>query len=62
VNSKLAANAWLLLRRSIREGLRSPAFAFLFPALFPLFMIALTSQSFGCGSPEGTLLTWQECG
>jgi ABC-2 type transport system permease protein len=46
VNSKLAADTWLLLRRSIREGLRSPVFAFLFPALFPLFMIALTSQSF----------------
>jgi len=43
---KTATDTWLLLRRSMREGLRNPAFAFLFPTLFPLFMIALTSQSF----------------
>src|SRR6266700_1285867 len=43
---KLARDTWLLLRRSIREGLRNPAFAFLFPTLFPLFIIVLTSQSF----------------
>ena len=38
---KLARDTWLLLRRSIREGLRNPAFAFLFPTLFPLFIIVL---------------------
>src|SRR5438105_14632818 len=43
---KFCGDVWLLLRRSIREGLRNPAFAFLFPAVFPLFIIVLTSQTF----------------
>ncbi len=43
---KPVRDSWVLFRRSFREGLRSPAWAFLFPTLFPLFMITLTSQSF----------------
>jgi ABC-2 type transport system permease protein len=43
---KLFRDTWLLLHRSIREGIRNPAFAFLFPTVFPLFIILLTSQSF----------------
>jgi ABC-2 type transport system permease protein len=43
---KLLRDIWLLLYRSIREGIRNPAFAFLFPTVFPLFIILLTSQSF----------------
>jgi ABC-2 type transport system permease protein len=43
---KLLRDVWLLLHRSIREGIRNPAFAFLFPTVFPLFIILLTSQSF----------------
>jgi ABC-2 type transport system permease protein len=46
VRGKLARDTWLLLHRSIREGIRNPAFAFLFPTIFPLFIILLTSQSF----------------
>lgn len=41
-----ARDSWLLFARAFREGLRNPAFAFLFPTLFPLFMIWLTSESF----------------
>jgi len=44
--SKLIRDVGLILRRSVREGLRNPAFAFLFPAVFPLFIIVLTSQTF----------------
>ena len=43
---KLWSDTWLLLKRSLREGIRNPVFAFIFPTLFPLFMIALTSQLF----------------
>jgi ABC-2 type transport system permease protein len=43
---KVARDTWSLLRRSVREGIRNPAFAFLFPTVFPLFIILLTSQSF----------------
>lgn len=41
-----ARDTWLLFARAFREGVRNPAFAFLFPTLFPLFMIWLTSESF----------------
>ncbi|MGH7425784.1 MAG: ABC transporter permease [Candidatus Methylomirabilales bacterium] len=43
---KLVRDTGLLLRRSFREGLRSPIFSFQFPVVFPILLIALTSQSF----------------
>ncbi len=41
-----ARDAWLLFGRAFREGVRNPVVAFLFPTVFPLFMIWLTSESF----------------
>ncbi|MFN2590268.1 MAG: ABC transporter permease [Actinomycetota bacterium] len=43
---KTTRDVRILLFRSVREGVRNPAFAFLFPTVFPLFIILLTSQSF----------------
>src|SRR2546423_15430721 len=43
---KLWGDTWLLFKRGVKEGIRNPVFAFIFPTLFPLFMIALTSQLF----------------
>ena len=43
---KLWHDSRLLFVRSFREGIRNPVFAFLFPTVFPLFMITLTSQLF----------------
>lgn len=43
---KLPRDVGLLLARSMREGVRNPVFAFVFPAVFPLFIIVLTSQTF----------------
>ncbi|MFN2555788.1 MAG: ABC transporter permease [Nitriliruptorales bacterium] len=41
-----ARDTWLLSARAFREGVRNPVVAFLFPTVFPLFMIWLTSESF----------------
>ncbi|MFJ4523290.1 ABC transporter permease [Streptomyces sp. NPDC088810] len=35
-----------LLRRNLREGRRSPVIAFVFPVLFPLFLITLVASSY----------------
>ncbi|MFF4473811.1 ABC transporter permease [Streptomyces sp. NPDC001599] len=35
-----------LLNRNLREGLRSPVIAFVFPVLFPLFLITLVASSY----------------
>ncbi len=37
----------LLLRRNLREALRSPVIAFLFPILFPLFAETLVASAYG---------------
>ncbi|MDF9817172.1 ABC transporter permease [Streptomyces sp. SPB162] len=42
----LAGEVWLLLRRNIREALRSPVIAFIFPVLFPLFAETLVASSY----------------
>ncbi|MCZ4101605.1 ABC transporter permease [Streptomyces sp. So13.3] len=42
----LAGEVWMLLRRNIREALRSPVIAFIFPVLFPLFAETLVASSY----------------
>ncbi|NUR04147.1 MAG: ABC transporter permease [Streptomyces sp.] len=42
----LPAQVWALFRRNLREGLRSPVIAFLFPVIFPLFAITLVAATY----------------
>ncbi|TDB86232.1 ABC transporter permease [Actinomadura sp. KC216] len=42
----ITADTWTLLRRNLREGTRSPVIAFIFPVLFPLFVITLVASSY----------------
>ncbi|MBM0233568.1 ABC transporter permease [Micromonospora sp. STR1_7] len=42
----LAGTTWTLLLRNLREGGRSPVIAFVFPVLFPLFVITLVASSY----------------
>lgn len=42
----MARDTWTLLGRSLREGVRSPVIAFLFPVLFPLFVLTLVASSY----------------
>jgi ABC-2 type transport system permease protein len=44
--SPLFHDTWCLLRRNLREALRSPVIAFAFPIFFPLFMITLIAASY----------------
>lgn len=44
--SGVAQQSWILLRRNLREGVRSPVIAFVFPVLFPLFLITLVASSY----------------
>ncbi|MEU2233382.1 ABC transporter permease [Streptomyces vietnamensis] len=41
-----AAEVGLLLRRNVREALRSPVIAFVFPVLFPLFAETLVASAY----------------
>jgi ABC-2 type transport system permease protein len=43
---RLAVDTWTLLGRNLREGLRSPVIAFVFPVLFPLFVLTLVASSY----------------
>jgi ABC-2 type transport system permease protein len=43
----LVAETAVLLRRNLREGVRSPVIAFLFPVLFPLFAVTLVAGAYG---------------
>jgi ABC-2 type transport system permease protein len=61
--SKLAANGWIVFQRSLRDGLRNPALAFLFPLLPPLMGAVLFSQLFGDivklpGFPTDDYISW----
>ena len=44
LSSKFVRDIWLIFRRTLREGLRDPALAFIFPTLPPLFLAILVSQ------------------
>jgi ABC-2 type transport system permease protein len=62
-SSKLSRDSWLIFRRSLREGLRNPALAFVFPLLPPLMGAVLFSQIFGDivnlpGFPTGDYISW----
>jgi ABC-2 type transport system permease protein len=61
--SKLASDSWLIFRRSLREGFRNPALAFLFPLLPPLMGAVLFSQIFEKvvnlpGFPTDNYISW----
>ncbi len=61
--SKLLSDSWLIFRRSLREGFRNPALAFLFPLLPPLMGAVLFSQIFGNivdlpGFPAENYISW----
>lgn len=61
--SKLHRDSWLIFQRSLREGLRNPALAFVFPLLPPLMGAVLFSQIFGDivnlpGFPTDDYISW----
>ena len=47
LSSKFVRDIWLIFRRTVREGLRNPALAFIFPMFPPLIGAGLFSQLFG---------------
>ncbi len=58
-----ATTSALLFRRSVRKARRSPALAFAFPILFPVFIIGLFSQVYGKvnhipGFPHASYVDW----
>ncbi len=62
-SSKFVRDIWLIFRRTLREGLRDPALAFIFPTLPPLFLAVLVSQLQGDivnlpGFPTDNYITW----
>ncbi|QFU90580.1 ABC transporter permease [Amycolatopsis sp. YIM 10] len=46
MNGAVVPGTVALLRRNLREGVRSPVIAFIFPVLFPLFLITLVASSY----------------
>lgn len=61
--SELFRDSWLVFCRSLRDGLRNPALAFVFPLLPPLMGAVLFSQIFGDivnlpGFPTQDYISW----
>ena len=63
LSTKFVRDIWLIFRRTLREGLRDPALAFIFPTLPPLFIAILVSQLQGDivnlpGFPTDNYMAW----
>jgi ABC-2 type transport system permease protein len=60
---KLARDTKQVFVRSLRQAKRSPIVAFIFPVLFPMFMLTIMSQLYGditrvLGFPTGSYTAW----
>ena len=62
-STKLIRDIWLIFRRTLREGLRDPAMAFIIPTLPPLFLAVLVAELQGDivnlpGFPTDNYIAW----
>ena len=63
ISSKFVRDIWLIFRRTLREGFRDPALAFIFPTLPPLFLAVLVAELQGDivnlpGFPTDNYIAW----